>query len=464
MTRGFCLQEVNRGGERFIFDGVIEVKKGLTISLGLAAVLAAMGLSLLSHGRGQAILAKVSEDPAAAKAEAIAKGLGRSLAEPMANQDDLTLSELLAQVKFDYPEVTLVSLVDLKGRVTASTDERAVGQPMALPQGLRALGSENLSVQTEPAGGDGKIGLWTAVPVLLGKEKIGEVYLRSTTKAPPAKPAALPWPYLAGQAAALLLLFVLFLAGGAARAAASRPVDAATVEELEKKRRDLEKELEARRKELKRVESEASDHNRWLEMFRAEENDLAVQVKKLREERAANEAEIEQGRRQLIEFETLLREKQANLDQISQQLTARIQEGIELDKRLERVQKQEVELNQRMAELRKGEENLAQWLRNSKVEVQNLVQFIAEKRVEESELEQAIEERRREVKELDERLEQQRSDIQEMAEICEQWNQERERLAQEVAEKQQNLTAVMQLLEGTKARLEKLQKQETGVK
>jgi len=84
--------------------------------------------------------------------------------------------------------------------------------------------------------------------------------------------------------------------------------------------------------------------------------------------------------------------------------------------------------------------------------------------VEESELEQAIEERRREFHEMEDRTNQQRSEIQELAEICEQWGQERDRVAQEVAEKQQNLTAVMQLLEGTKSRLEKLQKQESAAK
>lgn len=437
------------------------VKRGIIIALGLAAALAAGGLSYLSHRRAPT---PAGPDPAAAKAEVIAKGLGRSLAEPLASQDDLSLSELLAQAKADYREVALVTVVDLKGRVLASTDDKAVGGTLSLPQGIKPLGTEPLLAQGEPAGKDGKRNLWTAAPVLLGKEKIGSVYLRSAASGPAGPPApAMPLPLLAGQAAAIILLFVLLLAGGRAPATTGE-ADPSKLAELDQKRREVEKELESRRKELKKVESEAGDHNRWLEMFRAEENDLAAQVKKMREERAAHEAEIEQGRKQLIEFEQLSRDKQAKLEEISQQLTARIQEGIELDKRLERVQKQEADINQRMGELRKGEENLAQWLKSSKVEVQNLVQFIAEKRVEESELEQAIEERRREFQELDDRIAQQRSEIQELAEICEQWGQERDRVAQEVAEKQQNLTAVMQLLEGTKSRLEKLQKQEAGAK
>lgn len=440
------------------------MKKGLKIILGLVLVLAAMGLSVMSHRRPQAPSAKPDEDPAVVKAEVIAKGLGRSLAEPLASQDDLTLSELLAQTKADYPEVDLVTVASLKGQVLASTDEKAVGRALSLPAGIRPLGAEAISRQSQPTDKPGKTALWTSVPVLLGKERIGAIYLRSSSAAPPAAPvASLPLPFLAGQAVALILLLVLLLLGGV-RQATAEPVDQSILAEMEQKKREIEKELEARRKDLKKVESEAGDHNRWLEMFRAEENDLAAQVKRLREERAVHEAEIEQGRKQLIEFEQLLREKQARLDETSQQLTARIQEGIELDRRLERVQKQEVELNQRMVELRKGEENLAQWLKSSKVEVQNLVQFIAEKRVEESELEQAIEERRREFQELEDRIAQQRAEIQELAEICEQWGQERDRVAQEVSEKQQNLTAVMQLLEGTKSRLEKLQKQESGIK
>lgn len=436
----------------------------MTISLGLAAVLAAMGLSILSHRRVPSPAGQAGPDPAALKAEVIAKGLGRSLAEPLASQDDLSLSELLAQTKTDYPEVELVTVAGLKGQVVASTDEKAVGAALALPSGIKPLGSEAVSKQSLPADKTGKRALWTSVPVLLGKERIGAVYLKSLVAAPPAaRSASLPLPFLAGQAAALVLLFVLLILGAGKKATAAT-ADPAVLADLEQKRREIERELEAKRKELKKVESEAGDHNRWLEMFRAEENDLAAQVKKMREERAAHEAEIEQGRKQLIEFEQLLREKQARLDETSQQLTARIQEGIELDKRLERVQKQEVDLNQRMSELRKGEENLAQWLKSSKVEVQNLVQFIAEKRVEESELEQAIEERRREFQELEDRIAQQRSEIQELAEICEQWGQERDRVAQEVTEKQQNLTAVMQLLEGTKSRLERLQKQESGAK
>jgi septal ring factor EnvC (AmiA/AmiB activator) len=422
------------------------------------------GLSYLSHRRPVGAPEKAGEDPAAAKAEVIAKGLGRSLAEPLANQDDLSLSELLTQTKADHPEVALVTVVNLNGQVLASTDDKAVGGTLSLPQGIKTLGSEPMLAQKELADKSGKQGLWTTVPVLLGKERIGAVYLKSVLAAPAKTPAdPLPLPFLLGQAAALLLLLVLLLLGGRSSAPAAE-ADPAKLAELEQKKREVERELENRRKELKKVESEAGDHNRWLEMFRAEENDLAAQVKKMREERAAHEAEIEQGRKQLIEFEQLLREKQAKLDEISQQLTSRIQEGIELDKRLERVQKQEVELNQRMAELRKGEENLAQWLKSSKVEVQNLVQFIAEKRVEESELEQAIEERRREFQEMEDRIAQQRAEIQELAEICEQWGQERDRVAAEVAEKQQNLTAVMQLLEGTKSRLERLQKQESGVK
>ncbi len=441
------------------------MKKGVITILGLAAVLAAGGLSYLSHRRAPGAAVPPGQDPAAIKAEVIAKGLGRSLAEPLASQDDLSLSELLAQAKTDHPEVALVTVCNLKGQVLASTDEKAAGGALALPSGIKPLGSEGLLSQAEPAGKEGKRGLWTAAPVLLGKERIGAVYLRSDGAAPSAAaPTALPVPYLAGQAAALLLLMILLLLAGGRAPAAAAPGDPSNLEETERKKRELEKELDARRKDLKKVESEAGDHNRWLEMFRAEENDLAAQVKKMREERAAHEAEIEQGRKQLIEFEQLLRDKQGKLEEVSQQLTARIQEGIELDKRLERVQKQEADINQRMAELRKGEENLAQWLKSSKVEVQNLVQFIAEKRVEESELEQAIEERRREFHEMEDRTNQQRSEIQELAEICEQWGQERDRVAQEVAEKQQNLTAVMQLLEGTKSRLEKLQKQESAAK
>lgn len=438
------------------------MKKAIVVILGAAGLAAALLLSLLSHKNISRPDASSGKDPLWIKSEVIAKSLARTISDPLASGDDLLLSEVMAQAQADYPEASLLLVVNLQNQVMASSDDKLIGQAVSLPAGIKPLGSEGLLIQPQPAGPAGRSILWTSVPVMLGRERIGALYLRTEGPKAAVLGTGLPWPYLWGQALALLLVFLLLLFSG--RGSGTIAADPGSLAELEARKRELERELDAKRKDLRKVESEAADHNRWLEMFRAEENDLAVQVKKLREERAQHEAEIEQGRKQLIEFEQLLREKQAKLEEISQQLTARIQEGIELDRRLERVQKQEAELNQRMVELKKGEENLAQWLKNSKTEVQNLVQFIAEKRVEESEMEQVIEERRREIEELNGQIEIKRAEIQELSDICEQWNQERERLSLEISEKQQSLTAVMQLLEGTKARLEKLQKQESSIK
>jgi len=438
------------------------LKKAIFIILATAGLAVSLLLSVLSHRNGGQAGAKSAADPLWIKSEVMAKSLARTISEPLASGDDLLLSEVITQALADYPEAKLLMAANLKSQVVASSDEKLVGQAVSLPEGIKPLGSEDFLIQPQPAAPAGRSIIWTSVPVMLGRERIGILYLRTEGPKAAVIRQGLPLPYLAGQAlASLLVLVFILLGGGAPRTMAAAP---GSLAELEARRKDLERELEAKRKDLMRVESEAADHNRWLEMFRAEENDLAAQVKKLREERAHHEAEIEQGRKQLIEFEQLLREKQTKLEEVSQQLTARIQEGIELDRRLERVQRQEAELNQRMVELKKGEENLAQWLRNSKTEVQNLVQFIAEKRVEESEMEQTIEEKRREIEELNGQIAQQRAEIQELSEICEQWNQERERLSLEISEKQQSLTAVMQLLEGTKARLEKLQKQESSIK
>lgn len=396
------------------------------------------------------------------RAELAAKNLARVVSDPLANADDLTLSEIIAQAKQDYAEVADIYLVNLKGNVIASNVETIVGQPLTLPKDIKQLGSETTLIQlVENPKSPDKI-YWAAAPILLGQERIGSIYLQAKGKVKLtglANPAESLYLFI-GQALGLILIALLMILGLKSKAS---EVSTETFDKLEHKKKEIEKDLENRRKDLKKVEAEATDHNRWLEMFRSEENDLAAQVKKLREERGYLDGKLEEGRKQLIEFETLHNEKQAKLEEISNQLTNRIQEGIELDKRLERIQHQEAELNQRMVELKKGEENLAQWLKQSKTEVQNLVQFIAEKRIEESEIEQTIEEKQRLNAELEEKGQQLQTQIQELANVCEQWNAEHERLSNDISEKQQNLTAIMQLLEGSRTRLEKLQKQESGV-
>ncbi|MDQ7798339.1 MAG: hypothetical protein RDU76_05270 [Candidatus Edwardsbacteria bacterium] len=434
----------------------------LRITIGLVLTAVVLGLSYWANMPAGKKPGASQPDELKIRSELVAKNLARVVSDPFANQDDLALSEIIAQTKQDYSEVADLYLIDLKGTVAASSNETAVGDELIIPSGIKKLAGESVLVQTaaNPKSAD-KV-YWAAAPVLLGRERIGSVYLQLKGRAKTAGAVKPPRSIyiLAGQAAALVMLFLLMIFGPKSKAA---EVSTEAFDKLEQKKKDIEKDLENKRKELKRVEAEAADHNRWLEMFRSEENDLAGQVKKLREERGQMDSHLDEGRKQLIEFETLLREKQTKLEEVSNHLSDRIQEGIELDKRLERVQHQEAELNQRMVELKKGEENLAQWLKQSKTEVQNLVQFIAEKRVEESELEQTIEERQRLNAELEERGQQLQSQIAELANVCEQWSAEHERLSNEVSEKQQNLTAIMQLLEGSRTRLEKLQKQGSEV-
>ncbi len=434
----------------------------LRITIGLVLTAAVLGLSYWANmpagkkpGAGQPDELKI-------RSELVAKNLARVVSDPFANQDDLVLSEIIAQTKQDYSEVSDIYLVNLKDAIAATNNEDLAGQSISLPVGIKKLAGESVLIQTagNPKSAD-KV-YWAAAPILLGQERIGSIYIQLKGKAKTAGAVKPPQSIyiLAGQAAALVLMIILMIFGPRSKAA---EVSTEAFDKLEQKKKDIEKDLENKRKDLKKVEAEAADHNRWLEMFRSEENDLASQVKKLREERGQLDGQLDEGRKQLIEFETLLRDKQTKLEEISNHLSERIQEGIELDKRLDRIQHQEAELNQRMVELKKGEENLAQWLKQSKTEVQNLVQFIAEKRVEESELEQTIEERQRLNAELEERGQQLQSQIAELANVCEQWSAEHERLSGEISEKQQNLTAIMQLLEGSRTRLEKLQKQESGV-
>jgi|GEM_PF-1535832 len=434
----------------------------LRITFGLILTVVVLGLSYWANIPAGKKPSSNQPDELKIRSELIAKNLARAVSDPFANQDDLALSEIIAQTKKDYSDVSDIYLVNLKDAVSAAADETQVGQNLSLPAGVKKLAGESVLIQPM---GDPKAPqkeYWASAPIMLGQDKIGGAYILLKSKAKTAGAASSPGAIyiLAGQGAALLLIVLLIIFGPKSKAA---EVSTEAFDKLEHKKKEIEKDLENKRKDLKKVEAEAADHNRWLEMFRSEENDLASQVKKLREERGQMDGQLDEGRKQLIEFETLLREKQTKLEEVSNHLTDRIQEGIELDKRLERIQHQEAELNQRMVELKKGEENLAQWLKQSKTEVQNLVQFIAEKRVEESELEQTIEERQRLNTELEERGQQLQSQIEELANVCEQWNAEHERLSNEISEKQQNLTAIMQLLEGSRTRLEKLQKQESGV-
>jgi predicted nucleic acid-binding Zn-ribbon protein len=434
----------------------------LRITIGLVLTAAVLGLSYWANRPAGKKPGAGQPDELEIRSELVAKNLARVVSDPFANQDDLALSEIIAQTKQDYSEVSGIYIANLKDAIAAANDEDLVGQSLPLPAGIKKLAGEPILVQ---AAGNPKSDdpvYWAAAPILLGRERIGSVYIQLKGRAKTTGAIKTPQSIyiLAGQAAVLALMILLMIFGPKSKAA---EVSTEAFDKLEQKKKDIEKDLENKRKDLKKVEAEAGDHNRWLEMFRSEENDLASQVKKLREERGQMDGQLDEGRKQLIEFETLLREKQTKLEEVSNHLSDRIQEGIELDKRLERIQHQESELNQRMLELKKGEENLAQWLKQSKTEVQNLVQFIAEKRVEESELEQTIEERQRLNAELEERGQQMQSQIAELASVCEQWSAEHERLSNEVSEKQQNLTAIMQLLEGSRTRLEKLQKQGSGV-
>lgn len=434
----------------------------LRITIGLVLTAVVLGLSYWANMPAGKKPGAAQSDELKIRSELVAKNLARVVSDPFANQDDLALSEIIAQTKQDYSEVSDLFIVNLKGGVAASSNETAVGDELILPSGIKKLTGEPVLVQSVVNAKSPDKAYWAAAPILLGRERIGSVYiqLKGRVKAAGAIKTPQSIYILAGQTAALALIILLMIFGPKSKAA---EVSTEAFDKLEQKKKDIEKDIENKRKDLKKVEAEAGDHNRWLEMFRSEENDLASQVKKLREERGQMDGHLDEGRKQLIEFETLLREKQTKLEEISNHLSDRIQEGIELDKRLERIQHQEAELNQRMVELKKGEENLAQWLKQSKTEVQNLVQFIAEKRVEESELEQTIEERQRLNAEMEERGQQLQSQIAELANVCEQWSAEHERLSNEVSEKQQNLTAIMQLLEGSRTRLEKLQKQGSEV-
>ena len=439
------------------------MKRTVSIIISVILALAVLGLTALVLLQNKKPSGSAAPDELKTRSELIAKSLARSLSDPVANADDLSLSELMAQTRSDYPEVSQIRVANSKGLMVAASEDDLVGQPLSLPAGIKTLAEENLLLQPAAAGPKER-SYWTAVPILLGKEKIGGLYLLTKSQAPPAASVrpAFPVPLVAGQAAALIII-ILLLALSAPKTVTVVTAGEALAE-FEHKKKEIEKELDSRRKDLKKVEAEAADHTRWLEMFRNEESDLTSQVKKMRQERTELEGVIDNGRKQLVEFEGLLRNKQSKLEEVSHHLTARIEEGIELDKRLVSIQQQEAELNTRMTELKKGEANLAQWLKQSKAEVQNLVQFIAEKRIEESELEQTIEEKRREASELDQKVEEMRGNIQELSDISEQWTGEKDRLSLEIGEKQKDLTAVMQLLEGSRARLEKLQKQETAVK
>jgi predicted nucleic acid-binding Zn-ribbon protein len=431
------------------------MKKPVFITVSAVLVLAAALCAFLALRPALSPRAPAA-DELRVRSELIAKNLGRGLSDPLANRDDLSLSELVAQVRADFPEVAEVIVADLRDNVVAASDGAKSGAALRLPDGVDKLSGQASLLQPAAAEGRGQSAWWAAAPVLLGREPIGAVYLR--TQGPAAAAAStVPLPFVAGLAGSLLALLALVTAAtprGEVKVVAS--ADAARVEEEKKQ---LERELDARKKELRKVEAEAADHTRWLEMFRSEENDLAMRVKKLREELSDLDAKVDSGRKQLIEHETLLRDKTAKLEEVSVNLTARIQEGVQLDQRLEAVQRQEADLNQRLVDLKKGEENLASWLKSSKVEVQNLVRFIAEKRVEESELEQQVEETRSGMVAQEKRAEQLRSEVEELTGICEQLSAERNRLALEVGEKQQNLTAVMKLLEGSRSRLEKMQQQ-----
>jgi uncharacterized coiled-coil DUF342 family protein len=439
------------------------MKRTLAIIISVVLGLGVLGGTVISLRQYSKASGPGPQDELKTRSELIAKSLARSLSDPLANADDLALSELMAQSKADYPEVNEIFAVNSKGMVAVSSVDEAAGKELSLPDGIKRLEDEPLLMQPG-ASSSNERSYWTAVPVLLGKEKIGSLYLltKGTPQAGSSAAGVLPVPLMAGQALALVVIILLLALSAPKKVTVATAGEA--LAEFEHKKKEIEKDLENKRKDLKKVEAEAADHTRWLEMFRGEEADLTSQVKRLRQERTELEGTIEQGRKQLVEFEGLLRTKQSKLEEVSHQLTARIEEGIELDKRLEIIQQQEAELNTRMAELKKGEANLAQWLKQSKAEVQNLVQFIAEKRLEESELEQTVEERKREAAELEERVNQVRGEIQELSDICEQWTQEKERLAGELGEKQKDLTAVMQLLEGSRARLDKLQRQETGTK
>lgn len=432
------------------------MKKPAFIAVSAVLILAASLCAFLALRRAVSPAAPAS-DELKVRSELIAKNLGRGLSDPLANRDDLSLSEQVAQVRADFPEVAEVIVVDLRDRVVAASEDGRAGSDLQLPDGVSRLSGEASLLQPSAAEGKGRKAYWAAAPVLLGRERIGAVYLRTQGAAAAAPRTAVPLPPVAGLAGSLLALLVLALVAlpkGEVKVVAS--ADAARVEEEKKQ---LERELASRKKEMHKVEAEAADHTRWLEMFRSEENDLAMRVKKLREELSELDAKVESGRKQLIEHETLLRDKTQKLEEVSVNLTARIQDGMQLDQRLEAVQQQEADLNQRLVDLKKGEENLASWLKSSKVEVQNLVRFIAEKRVEESELEQQVEETRAGLAAHEKRSEQLRAEVEELTGICEQLSAERNRLALEVGEKQQNLTAVMKLLEGSRSRLEKLQQQ-----
>jgi hypothetical protein len=439
------------------------MKRTVSITFSVILALAALGLTVYALRQNQKPAGAAAPDELKTRSELIAKSLARSLSDPVANADDLSLSELMAQARSDYPELTQIRVANSKGKIVAASEDDMVGQPLSLPAGIKTLADEKLLLQPAAAGPKERA-YWAAVPILLGREKIGSLYLLTKGQAQPgaSNKFIFPIPVMAGQGAVLLIIILLLVLS------APKTITVATsgeaLAEFEHKKKEIEKELDSRRKELKKVEAEAADHTRWLEMFRREESDLSGQVKKMRQERTEMEDVIDQGRKQLVEFEGLLRNKQSKLEEVSQHLTARIEEGIELDKRLVSIQQQEAELNTRMTELKKGESNLAQWLKQSKVEVQNLVQFIAEKRLEESELEQTIEEKRREAAELEQKVEEMRGNIQEMSDICDQWTGEKDRLSLEIGDKQKDLTAVMQLLEGSRARLEKLQKQGTSAK
>ena len=125
------------------------MKKNYYITGGAALALACLALSFLAIRQARPVNPAPRTDELRIRSELIVKNFCRRLSDPLANKDDLAISELLFQTKADYPEVAEIIVAGNKGKVAASTMEESVGQDLVLPAGI------NRGRGVFPGGGNG---------------------------------------------------------------------------------------------------------------------------------------------------------------------------------------------------------------------------------------------------------------------------------------------------------------------
>ncbi|MRR10368.1 hypothetical protein EG831_09915, partial [bacterium] len=117
------------------------MKKPVFIAVSAVLVLAAALCAFLALRPALSPRAPAT-DELKVRCELIAKNLGRGLSDPLANRDDLSLSEQLAQARADFPEVAEVIVVDLRDNVVAASDEARAGAALRLPEGVAKLAGQ----------------------------------------------------------------------------------------------------------------------------------------------------------------------------------------------------------------------------------------------------------------------------------------------------------------------------------